>query len=185
MSERYLAYIPAVLEDYREINSLGDLEDVFLEEMYEAKTEVFDNQWIATSRESGLVRLASIMSLTEEYADTEELRELVLLYWNSNQDYTYFYLLDFLDACCGEENYVIDMQYDVYFLKVVLDLSVQDKQDMLQKKLRDWIPANLDCKVYLDTNTYGTVGLVTHGLIKNQGITHGQLPFEDLQAYVS
>ncbi|WP_317853918.1 putative phage tail protein [Chakrabartyella piscis] len=185
MSERYMKYIPLVLEDYTEINTLADLEDVFLEEMEDAKSEIFENQWITTSRESGLKRLATIMNLTETYETIEDLRELVLLYWNSNQDYTYYYLLDFLDVFCGEDAYTVDMQYENYFLKVVLALSVKEKQTTLQKKLREWIPANLDCMVYLDTNTYGIIGNMTHSQLNLSGITIGELPYEDLELYIS
>lgn len=185
MSEkRYSNYLPSTVRDLQEFQKLAEIEGAVLEEEAAARDEVVNNQWILTAERSGLLRLAKMMGfLGAEVMETEALREEILYRWNSRSPYTYFHLQDWLDGCCGAGKYAAELERENYFLHLVLELCVKEKKDFLQKHLRKIIPANLTLKVDLNTNTYGKVGVMTHGQMKELGWTYGQIPFEDLTPY--
>lgn len=181
---RYSEYLPSTVRELQEFQKLAEIEGQILEEEATARDRVVNNQWILTAERSGLLRLAKMMGfLGAEVLETEELRKEILYRWNSRSPYTWFHLLDWLDGCCGEENYKATLEREKYFLHLVLELSIKEKRDFLQKHLRKIIPANLTLKVDLNTNTHGKVGWMTHGKMKELGWSYGQIPFEDLTLY--
>ena len=184
MESRYSNYLPDTVKELQEFQKLSEIEGVILEEAASAKEELVSNQWILTAQRSGLLRLAKIMGfLGAEILETEALREEILYRWNSRSPYTYFHLQDWLDGCLGKGNYVADLQKEQYFLRLVLELRVKEKQDFLRKHLRKIIPANLMLEVDLNTNTHGDLKIMTHGQMKALGWIHGQIHLEDLTPY--
>ena len=168
MESRYSNYLPDTVKELQEFQKLSEIEDVILEETAAARDELVNNQWILTAERSGLLRLAKIMGFFgAEILETETLREEILYRWNSRSPYTYFHLQDWLDGCLGKGNYVADLQKEQYFLHLVLELSVKEKQDFLRKHLRKIIPANLMLEVDLNTNTHGDLKIMTHGQMKS------------------
>ncbi len=181
---RYSGYLPDTVKELQEFQKLAEIEGQILEEEAAARDKVVNNQWILTAERSGLLRLAKMMGfLGAEVLETEALRKEILYRWNSRGPYTRFHLLDWLDGCCGEGKYTAELEREKFFLHLVLELSIKGKRDFLQKHLRKIIPANLTLKVDLNTNTYGKVGVMTHGKMKELGWTYGQIPFEDLTPY--
>ena len=84
MEDRYMKYLPDMVNELQEFRKLSKIEGVILEESAEAKEELVDNQWILTARRSGLLRLAKIMGfLGAELLETEVLREEIFYRWNS------------------------------------------------------------------------------------------------------
>lgn len=184
MENRYSGYLPDTVKELREFQKLAEIEGQILEKESETRDRVVNNQWILTAERSGLLRLAKMMGfLGAEMLETETLRKEILYRWNNQSPYTQFHLLDWLDGCCGEGKYTAELEQEKYFLHLVLELSVKGKKDFLQRHLRKIIPANLVLKVDLNTNTYGKVGVMTHGQMKALGWTYGQIPLEDLTPY--
>lgn len=181
---RYSKYLPEMIREYQAFQKLGELESVILEEEAAEKDALVRNQWILTAERKGLLRLAGMMKLSDaERMETEALREEILFRWNSRSPYTYFHLLDWLDGCCGQENYTIDLIKEEYLLKIVLELRIKGKKEFLEKHLRRIIPANLILRIFLHTNTHGKLKALTHGRMNQLGWTYGQIPFEDLTQY--
>lgn len=179
-----MKYLPDVISELQEFQKLAEAEGVILEETAMAKEELVDNQWILTARRSGLLRLAKMMRLLgAEMLETEALREEILYRWCSRSPYTFFHLQDWLDGCLGEGNYLVDLRKEQYFLHLILELRVKEKRDFLLEHLRNIIPANLVLEVDLNTNTHGDLKGIPHGLLKAQGWTHGEIPYEDLTPY--
>ena len=185
MSEnRYSQYLPDTVKELQEFQKLGEIESGILEEEAAARDMLVRNQWILTAERSGLLRLAKMMGfLGAEGMETEALRAEILFRWNSRSPYTYFHLLDWLDGCCGKGTYTSSMEREKYFLQLVLELSVKEKKEFLEKHLRKIIPANLILQVDLNTNTHGKLTVMTHGQMNALGWKHGQIPFEDLTPY--
>ena len=182
MENRYAYYLPDTVKELQEFQKLAEIEGDILTEMADRKNELAENQWILTARRSGLLRLARVMGFSgAEGMETEHLRAEILYQWNSRSPYTYFHLQDWLDACLGEGNSKVDLQQ--YRMEVVLKLKVKEKKAFLQKHLRNIIPANLVLQIKLNANTYGTVGRMTHGRMKELGWTYGQIQLEDLSEY--
>lgn len=181
---RYSGYLPSTVKELQEFQKLVEIEGQILKEEAEARDRVANNQWILTAERSGLLRLAEMMGfLGAEALETEALRKEILYRWNSRSPYTRFHLLDWLDGCCGEGKYTAELEREKYFLHLVLELSVKEKRDFLQKHLQKIIPANLMLKVDLMANTYGKVGMMTYGMMKELRWTYGQISFEDLTPY--
>lgn len=184
MENRYEQYLSEMVKELQEFQKLGRIEGRLLEEAAEKKETLVKNQWILTAERSGLLRMAKMMGLLgAEGMETEKLREEILYRWNSRSPYTYFNLQDWLDGCLGEGNYLLELEKERYFLRLVLELRVKEKREFLQKHLRKIIPANLKVEVALDTNTYGVLHQMTHGKMKELGWRHGEIPFEDLTRY--
>ena len=184
MENRYTYYLPDIVKELQEFQKLAEIEGDILTEMADRKNEVAENQWILTARRSGLLRLAKMMGFSgAESMETEQLRGEILYQWNSRSPYTYFHLLDWLDACLGEGNYSADLQGEQYRMELVLNLKVKDKKEFLQKHLRNILPANLVLQVKLNANTHEKVGKMTHGQMKELDWTYSQIQLEDLTDY--
>ena len=184
MENRYSAYLPEAMQALQEFQKLAQIEGLILEETAAEKDRVVHNQWILTAERDGLLRLAKMMGfLGAEVMETEALREEILYRWNSRSPYTQFHLQDWLDGCLGEGKYQMELDREAYRLQLVLELSVKDKQEFLQKHLRKIIPANLILEVSLNTNTYGDLEGMTYAQMMELGWTYGQIPFEDLTPY--
>lgn len=180
--ERYEKYLPEMLMEWKEFQTLAEVEGDILEKAAEAKERVIHNQWIGTAEQNGLLRLAKIMGFSgAEQMETEKLREEILSRWSSRSPYTYFHLRDWLDSCLGEGNYTVHLEQEAYSLQLILELSVKEKKAFLERQLRKIIPANLILVVGLHTNTYKMLKKMTHGQLK--GLTQGEIPFEDLENY--
>lgn len=178
---RYARHCPNTVEELREFQRLSEIEGEILAEEATAKEAVEHNQWILTAEREGLLRLAGMMDFFgAEEMETEALREEIRFRWSSCSPYTYFHLQDWLDGCVGEGKYVSILERENYRLRLVLQLSVKEKQDFLQKHLRKLIPANLVLRVELDVNTHGKLQVLRHGEIRQRGLTYGMLPFEVL-----
>lgn len=181
---RYSQYLPDTVNELQEFQKLAKIEGGILEEESAAKEELVSNQWISTAERKGLLRLAKMMNfLGAEVMETEALREEILYRWNSRSPYTYFHLLDWLDGCCGAGAYQVNLEREKYRLRVILELSVKEKREFLEKHLRKIIPANLLLEVDLNVNTYGDLEVMTYGQIMELGWTYGQIPYEDLTPY--
>ncbi|WP_458408022.1 putative phage tail protein [Anaerotignum sp.] len=184
MENRYSVYLPDTVKELQEFQKIGQIEGSILEEAATARDALVKNQWILTAERSGLLRMAKMMGfLGAEMMETEELREEVLYRWNSRSPYTEFHLQDWLDGCCGEGKYQINLEQEKYRLQLVLELGVKEKRDFLEKHLRKIVPANLMLDVDLNVNTYGDLEVLTYGQIMELGWTYGQIPFEDLTPY--
>lgn len=184
MDNRYSTYLPDTVKGLQEFQKLGEIEGVILEEEAKARYTLVNNQWILTAERSGLLRLAKMMGfLGAEVMETENLRQEIFYKWNSRSPYTGFYLQDWLDGCCGEGNYEINLEQDRYRLRLVLELAVKEKREFLEKHLRKIVPANLTLDVDLNVNTYGDLEVMTYGRMMELGWTYGQIPFEDLSPY--
>lgn len=180
--ERYEKYLPEMLMEWKEFQTLAEVEGEILEAAAEAKDRIIRNQWIGTAERNGLLRLAKIMGFSgTEQMETEKLREEILYRWSSRSPYTFFHLEDWLDSCLGKGNYTVRLEREAYSLQLILELSVKEKKAFLEKQLRKIIPANLLLKVDLHTNTHKMLKKMTHGQLK--GLTQGEIPFEDLEAY--
>lgn len=179
---RYSKYLPQQEREWREFQQLARVEGQMLEEAAQAKQKLEENQWLLSAQRDGLLRTARIMGfLGAEGLETEELRKEILTRWNNQSPYTYFHLLDWLEACLGEGSYTLYLDRERYTLRLLLQLWVKEKKDFLQSRLRKILPANLILEVLLQTNTYGTVGRLTHGALQKKGLTYGQIPTEDLR----
>lgn len=184
MENRYEKYLPKILNPYDAFRKLAEIEGGILEEEAKEKETVEQSQWILTSGREGLLRRARFMGLrTDEGEDTEELRQRVLSYWNSQMPYTFFLLCHWLDGYCGAYHYRAEMDYGKYHLLIVLKLSVKEKREHVFQWIRYRIPANIILEVVLDTNTHRKVGWLTHGQLKNLKLTYGEIPLYDLSAY--
>ena len=179
MENRYLAYLPGMVKELREFQKLGEVEGLLLEESAVARDELIRNQWILTANRNGLLRLAKMMNFWgAENLETEELREEILSRWCSGSPYTVFRLQEWLDGFLGKGNYFLDLRREQYFLHLILELSMKDRKDFLERYLRKIIPANLRLEVDLNSNTYGTVGRMKHRRLAE--LTYGSIPFEEL-----
>lgn len=182
MENRYQRYLPDTVKEWKEFEKLAEIEGVILEEAAAAKDSLMKNQWILTAERSGLLRMAKMMGfLGAEILETESLREEILYRWNSRSPYTHFHLQDWLDGCLGEENYRVHLEREAYSLRLILELSVKEKKAFLERQLRKMIPANLLLTVDLHNNTHQMLKKMTHGQLK--GLTQGEIPFDDLEAY--
>ena len=176
MNERYLKYLPQIIENMEEFQVLALAEGGIIKEIEQATRQMEQEQWIQTSTMRGLERREKMMGISKREGESlEEKRKRILYLWNHHGPYTYGTLLLWLDGFCGAGNYVISLNYNIYMLQVVLNLSVKQLQNEILKNMRKVIPSNLVLVVLVDYNTYLKLKPLTHINLKNFFVQYGAI----------
>lgn len=181
----YGKYLPDILDEYIELQKLDAIESILLDEALELKNKMIQNQWIESADFDGLKRFANIASVTQNIDDfsLEELREYIFFIWNNSAPYTYEDLVDWLDSYCGVDMYQINFDYNKYYLRIVVELSIEDKIDFIYEKIRAMVPANIVVDVHGNYNKYGYVGEFRNVLFIAKQLTHRQMKTEKFEDF--
>jgi hypothetical protein len=179
----YSDYLPDILRDTKEFQNLAKVEGEILFQERLAKEELIQDQWIQTASWDGLLRRAKMLGIAQNAEESlEELRQRVLLRWNGRCPYTYIILLEWLDGCCGAGNYMEELSYAEYTLKIVLELRVKKLQKEIYDIVRYMIPANMILKVLIQYNRYGDIRKMTYGELRKW--KHSEIKEEDFKKEV-
>lgn len=176
----YSDYLPDILRDTKEFQNLAKVEGEILFQERLAKEELIQDQWIQTASWDGLLRRAKMLGIAQNAEESlEELRQRVLLRWNGRCPYTYIILLEWLDGCCGAGNYMEELSYAEYTLKIVLKLRIKKLQKEIYDIVRYMIPANMILEVLIQYNRYGDIRKLTYGELRKW--KHSEIREEDFK----
>jgi len=164
-----ILYIPQVLQGNREYKMIMDAEDPEFQLVFDTSEVLLDDLFIPSATSEGLKRFEKILNVKPSSQDTIETRRLrVLTRWNDKIPYTWNALKEKLDVLCGKDNYVLDLENNIYTLNIEVHLGTYGALDELFSMLHQMIPCNL---IFIIENTLpqGDTQDVYFGSVVTQG----------------
>lgn len=160
-------YYPDILREIKEFVELANTENPELEAVWQATSDLLDDQFIQTATEKGIARREKILKITP-YADDslDDRRFRVLALWNDKLPYTYRVLQNKLNQLCGDGHYAMTLDAGVYTLDIKLELTRKRMFDEVAKLSRQIVPANIVITVELRYNQYVDLYNKTHGQLR-------------------
>ena len=174
-----LGYLPQVMQDIQEYQSINDAVSLELEAVYENVDAILNNQFILTADEDGIERWEKTLSLKPKLTSTmEDRRFSVYSRLTSKLPYTMQRLDEELETLCGTDNYDIELlEYD-FVLVVRIALIAQEQLVEVLKLLYRQVPANMEIDFSILYNSHVIWSNYTHATMS--GYTHKQLREEIL-----
>ncbi len=167
-------YYPDILRDVKEFAELANTENPELETVWQATSDLLDDQFIQTATQQGIARREKMMKITPYANDSlNDRRFRVLVHWNDKLPYTYRVLQNKLNQLCGEGHYTMMLNHGSYTLDIKLELTRKRMFDEVAKLSQRIIPANILIIVELRYNQYVDLYNKTHGQLCSY--THDQL----------
>jgi len=168
---------PPIMQELKEFQKIAEIEDVFIEKLWQEIENIVDDQFIQTATEKGIARRERMLKISPFADDTLETRRFrVQGLWNDKLPYTYRVLLERLDSLCGPDGYVMELNAGEYSLNIKIELTRKRMFDEVVKISRQMVPANIVVTVELRYNQHITLANFTHGQLGQY--THYQLENE-------
>lgn len=142
-------YLPEFLQDIREFVLIGDAEDIEFEKIETQISKQLDEVIVRRADSYGLKRYEKIYNITDIESSVEARRINILNKMNNKVPYTIIWLQNKLNNIVGEENYIIKMDYDKYSLNIQILAIFKNIAKVLEKDLREALPANIKVSVEL------------------------------------
>ena len=149
MDRNLKAYLPEVLKNVREFNSIAEVEQAEIEKLWCEIENILNDQFIESATENGVKRFEKILKLVPKATDTLEKRKFrILTRFNEQIPYTMSTLDSKLKTLCGENGYTLELVSDAY--KVVKVLLMRT------------VPVNMIVDLSLLYNKHELLGRFTH-----------------------
>lgn len=149
---KLIEYLPEFLQNIREFKELFEAEDIEIEKLKMAINKVVTEPIVETATSYGLERYEKIYNITDKAETIEGRRFNILLKMNDKVPYSYKWLTNTLDTLVGEKNYALDIDYNNYSMSLEVIALFKEIAIMMQKELREKIPANMKLEVSLSQN---------------------------------
>lgn len=165
---------PPIMQELKEFQKIAEIEDVFIEKLWQEIENIVDDQFIQTATEKGIARREKMLNVSPFADDTIETRRFrVQSVWNDKLPYTYRVLLERLDSLCGPDGYVIELDAGQYSLNIKIELTRRRMFDEVVRLTRQMVPANIVITVELRYIQHLTLAYFTHEQLSQY--THYQL----------
>ena len=179
MDRKLIDYLPIFVQDYAEIKAIMDTEQVDVGAVWTDAENVMKDQFVADATEYGVKRWESILGIVPKATYTLEERKFNILTRLTEQlPYTTESLSNVLSSLCGDDGYILEINYDTYEVVVKLPLSNINNFDAVKELLEKMIPANMVIHVIVRYNSNEKLYSFTHGELA--AYTHKQLREENL-----
>lgn len=164
---KLIDYMPQYLKDIREFQEIFKSEDEQLEYMNSLIAKMLTEVIVKSANSYGLTRYEEIYNITEVASTVEARRANILLKMNNRTPFTIKWLDNKLKQLVGEGNYSIKLEHDKHKLTIKLAYMNNELIYLLEKELREQIPANMELNIYADgsvniSNDISLVGCVTN-----------------------
>lgn len=146
---KLIEYMPLFLQDIREFQEIFKVEDKEIEKLKEQINNVMEEVIVTTAKGYGLDRYEKIYNIQNDTTDVETRRFNILSKINNRLPYSKNWLINKLNNTVGEENYTLDIEHDNYSIKIGAIALFKDIAILLNKDLREQLPANLIITVNL------------------------------------
>ena len=167
MDRRLLGYLPPVLREVLEFQTIKAANEPEIVAAWDALNVVLANQFLEDARESGVAMWEQELKIHPKDTDTMEVRkDRIKAMWNLELPYTASWLRSWLDQICGAGAYRLEI--DAYQIRFELDWESGDT--MLKEaaeKMRQVCPANM---VILLEQSVRTAAAYAYGVIGFTGI---------------
>lgn len=177
MDRLLLNYLPAFMQEFKEIKVLMNAEQAETETLWSSANNLFKDQFIKEATENGVKRWESMLEISPKDTDTLEERKFrILTRLNQDLPYTLKRLIQALTNLCGADGFKVDVQYSKYHIEVLLALSNEKNYGEVEKLLHKMIPANMTLNIKIMYNTHIVLSKLTHKQLS--AYTHNRLKRE-------
>lgn len=171
--DKLFSYLPPFFRDIREFRAIFEAVGAELDTLQSAIETAINNQFVSTADAVGLKRLAKSLHLTQNYADSEDLRFALRSLLLDKRPYTMKMLDASLKDLCSENGYTLSRDTEKGVLSVRLDLQNKDKFDAVKNLLERIVPSNMLINAHYLYNTHVMLFDKTHGALAAH--THEQI----------
>lgn len=146
---KLIKYMPLFLQNVREFQEIFNVEDKELEYLNEQVENILKEIIVNTAEGYGLNRYEKIYNIQNDTTDIEKRRFNILSKMNNRLPYTINWLKNKLNNIIGKDNYEIILDNNNYKIQIDVLALFEDIAVMLNKDLREQLPANLVVTVNL------------------------------------
>lgn len=162
MDRKLIDYLPIFIQNYGEMSTIMNAEQVSVEKAWTGAENVMNDQFVTEATENGVKRWESILGIVPKATYTLEERKFnILARLNEQLPYTMESLKSALSSLCGADGYALKIDPDKYNLIVKLALANENNVKAVVTLLDKMIPASIVKKVML-FNTHSILGGFTH-----------------------
>lgn len=167
MDRQLIDYLPSVVAEIKDYQELLKTEQVEIENLWNTLEQALNNQFIESTDEKGISRYELMLDIKPKATDDLELRQFrVLSRYNEQLPYTYFKMVEQLQALCGENGVKVELTGLNLLVKV--ELTAKEKVSEVRELLYRMIPANVVVDVQLLYNQWQMVQGLTWGQVSNK-----------------
>lgn len=168
MARKLIDYLPKVLQTYTEFKALLNAEQPQMSGVWSSAEALIKEAFISDETEIGAAKWEKIMNIQPLDSDSLELRNF-RIHGRMLEDskHTWRTLCGNLETLCGKDGYSIELQHASYTLKIRVALKSKKMKDEVCILCERIVPLNLILDIELMYNT--------HRMIKDAGLTYGQL----------
>ena len=146
---KLIEYMPLFLQDVREFQEIFKVEDKEIDSLKEQIENVLKEIIVTTAEGYGLDRYEKIYNIQNTTTDVETRRFNILSKINNRLPYSINWLINKLNNTVGPENYTLNVDHNNYSVKIEIMALFQDIAILLNRDLREQLPANLIITVNL------------------------------------
>lgn len=170
MIRQLIDYLPPVIRNVREYKAImNNGEQAEISALWDAVDAAFNDQFVSSATVNGVERWEKILDIKPRGTDSLNARKFrILSRLNEQLPYTLPVLKNMLQSLCGEDGYSVEVQNELYTLKVKIALVAKSNFDDVDVLLRRVVPANMIIELELKYNTWGTLKEFTWGYLKTK-----------------
>ncbi len=146
---KLIKYMPLFLQDVREFQEIFKVEDKEIDSLKEQIENVLKEIIVTTAEGYGLDRYEKIYNIQNTTTDVETRRFNILSKINNRLPYTVNWLINKLNNTVGEDNYRLEVDHNNYKVNIEITYLFQDIALLLNRDLREQLPANLIINITL------------------------------------
>ena len=146
---KLIEYLPEFMQEIKELKELFEVEDAEIEKLNAEIQKIFNEIIVKTAENYGLDRYEKLYDIKNTTNDIEVRRFNILAKINNKVPYTMNWLRNKLDTLVGRENYEITLDHKNYKITIDVIALFKDIAIILNKDLREQLPANLIITVNL------------------------------------
>lgn len=157
---------PDVIMNIKEMQVIFDITDKMAELLDKEAEKLENNIFITSACEEKIAKMEKILKIEKLDTDTlEDRRFRVKSRILSKLPYTYRVLKRQLDALCGAEDYVLNVDVENEIVTCLIELRRKTMFESVREVLEDIVPLNMVIELNLRYNQYGLLKKYTYGML--------------------
>lgn len=139
-----LKYLPDFMQKYKEIQEIMKVEKIVIDQLWKEFVQGFKNNFINYANENGVQLFEEMMNIKPSIYDSLQIRkEKILIKWNSQPPYTWWFLKQFLNSILGEGTNEPVRNLENQELRIISKINTMGTISSVYDTLRYMIPANM------------------------------------------
>ncbi len=138
-----IEYLPDFLQGIREYQEIFKVEDIEIKKLKAQIEKILKEAIVNTAESYGIERYEKIYNIQNNEDDISTRRFVILSKINNRLPYSLNWLRNKLDNTLGKENYTLNVDYNNYSIQIEIAALLKDIAIMINKDLREQLPANL------------------------------------------